>query len=272
MKPTNSFKTNEDYYKKLFGRRKTTKKNPNKRTVIDKASENLLSLPYSLIPSDDYAPTYGLALDELRNSKSHLNPKHIITIKGKEYVRPLTFKETLEAKLNLYKSEMTNEEKSYLIDSWLSTCTAIARKRFHNQNNNNIKIIPVCEELITLDSAFDDAYLVTSYDFLRGIEIDTRYGLYGQFLSKDEVKVHPGWLAAVERDNALLSEYVDLVFSLSKKNNMGFFLMDISYDCQLRTLSIQDDSSANAINTMNNNTRFMRLGNKKQTKYTKQTK
>jgi len=217
MTPTNSFKTNDEYYERLFGRRDTPEKNSNAQTMIDNASQNIgPDFPYSIIPSEFHAKTYGLALEKLRNSRKNIDPKHLITIEGKKYIRPLTFKETIEAKLNAYESGTNDEEKNLLFNYNIATCTGVAYPSSDSKNVKVFKIIPICKELITLDSAFKESSLKIPYNSLEGIELDITKGRYGKLLTISDFKNHPAWIAALEEDRHLLNEYANLAFSLSK--------------------------------------------------------
>jgi len=246
MTHTNSFQTNKDYYERLFGRRDAPKKNPNANTMMDNASENLSEFKYSSVGSPDSIETYGLALEELRKSRDGIDPKHLITIDETEFVRPLTFKETIEARLDGYKTDSDDEEMFLLLNRPGLTCTGIAYpnyRMFSNLNNDKFKIIPLCKELITFDSERDYLFLLTSYESLEGIELDKTKGIYNELLTKEQVKIHPGWLAAVEGDQKLLSEYADLIFSLRTNKSMMFTLASLNLNDHLRALGV---SSINA--------------------------
>jgi len=269
MPHTNSFKTNKEYYERLFGRRNTPKKNPNAKTVIDNASQSFKpdlesDLTYSLIPSNGPANTYGLALEKLTESVDGINSRHLTL----EYIRPLTFKETIEARLNAYKTGMTEDEKKFLLFCcWLSTCTGIAYPASNSANPNKFKIIPICEELINLDYKFKESFLKTHYNSLQGEELDRSQGISEALLTKKQAKAHPVWLAAVEGDRTLLSEYANLVFSLFKGKNMRFIIADIAHignTPQLIPLDIcyiNNNSNASGFNNFDYISCFIRIAN-----------
>jgi len=260
MKPTNSFQTNDDYYRKLFGKKDATEKKTPSSNIVDRAGESLCQFSYSIVPSENQSKTYTAALEELNNSRANVSPKHLITIDGKEYVRPLTFKETLEARLDAYNSRMTREEETLLFTTPLSTCTGIVYGPKY-PIANHFKIIPFCKELITLDSR------PLHYDLLPGVELDKTQAIYGDGLGKAQVKKHPAWLAAVEFDDNLLNEYVDLVFSLSIRGNMGFWLSDVINDDHLHPLTATI-KGADSLYTIRSKTHFLRIENHKPTNQT----
>ena len=114
-------------------------------------------------------------------------------------------------------------------------------------------------ELITIDKEFKEAFLPVNYDFIDSVELDSSDAKYGTLLTPSQAKSHPAWLAAVENDNVLLSEYADIVFSLLKekykrKDGMGFWVRSNTETDELRALWVSNlnfNSVAIGINFLN---------------------
>ena len=126
---------------------------------------------------------------------------------GSKIYRPLTFKETIEARINDYESTTDEEERLKLFNSWNDTCTGIAYKA----NSTRFKIIPQSEKLILLPQNYNEPTLPIEYDKLQGTELDSTKAEYNKLLTIDEVLNHPAWNAAVD-DKTLLKTYRDIIF------------------------------------------------------------
>ena len=121
---------------------------------------------------------------------------------GDGIVRPLTFRETLEARVIDYNSKDKSDKKRLeLFNVWLSPCTGVAYKK----DSTKFKIIPECRELITIMQSFREAEMGIDYDSLQGKELDRTKAKYNTLLTEQEVLEHPGWLAAVRRIAWLVS-------------------------------------------------------------------
>src|SRR3989344_2464139 len=187
---------------------------------------------YELMPQ---ANTYALGVEAVRTSAT-LNPQH------NGIYRPLTFKETIEAKVKDYEiltnpdgSERTPEERLRLFNTWLDSSTGIAFKK----GSTLFKIINECNELITIDSAFNEAYLPVDYSKLQGNELDSSKGTYNKGLTKEQVIEHESWIAALQGDKSLLKNYADIVFNIKKENElMGFYVAKNTKEDQLRALCV----------------------------------
>ncbi len=174
--------------------------------------------------------------------------------------RPLTFRETLAARLESY---FTSEDKEKLFNTYLDTCTAVAYK----EGSTKFKIIPISSDLLGLEADFNEPFVRIDYDEIAGVELDRNEAVYNQLLTKDEVIKHPAWLAAVEGDERLLEEYSDLVFALLKEKygkdkGMGFWLRSGVQEDQLRSVfvyNLNGYSSANGCYNFNSNTAFLRV-------------
>ena len=189
---------------------------------------------YILMPRTS---TYALGVHALQEACTPDDPQH------NGVYRPLTFKENLQARVEDYESHQ-GEERVRLFNIWLDSCTGIAYKA----GTNKFKIIPVCEQLITIDKEFNSASLSLDYDSLQGTELDKSKGKYKKLLTQQEILEHPGWLAAVEGDKSLLQAYADIVFAEKKAEKvMGFYPLDSWNKDQVRVLfvgDIYDDSNA----------------------------
>jgi len=171
------------------------------------------------------ASTKALGIHALRDAYTRGDcPDHFtVEIEGSNLVRPLTFKENIEARVNDYKtltnpdgSKRTKEERLHLFSRWLDSCTGVVYKK----KTSKFKIVPVCNELVTIDKGFGGAYLTIDYDKVVGTELDRKNAKYEELLTKAEVLEHPAWLTAVEEDRTLLEKYTQIVFSeLKEKYN-----------------------------------------------------
>jgi len=199
---------------------------------------------YELMPQAD---TYALGVEAVRNTATN-NP--FIQDNGSKIYRPLTFKENIEARVNDYEtltnpdgSERTPEERIRFFNTWLNSSTGIAFKK----GSTLFKIINECNELITIDSAFNNDYLPISYSQLQGNELDSGKGTYNILLTKDAVTNHPAWIAALENDRSLLRNYADIVFKLKQGHLMRFWVRSNTDTDELRALyvnSLAGSSSA----------------------------
>lgn len=168
--------------------------------------------------------TYALGVEALResykNGECKLQPFYTRT-DGSRIVRPLTFKENIEARVNDYTtlhnpdgSAKTDDERSRLFNHLLDSCTAIAYKK----GTSKFKIIPQSPGLIEIASTFNEYFLPIDYNSIKVAELDSNKGKYNSLLTKKEVICHPAWLAAVE-DRALLTEYANIVFKFLKEKH-----------------------------------------------------
>ena len=186
---------------------------------------------------------YGRALANLREvcaeDENSVQPEY----RGK--VRPLTFRETLAARLESY---FTSEKRKKFFNTYLYTCTAVAYRGNLDSSykalieNSKFKIIPISSDLLGLEANFNETFVQINYDSLGGVELDRKDAAYNRRLTKDEVVKHPAWLAAVEGDERLLKDYSDLVFPLIKKRfglgkSMPFMLRSNVEKDQLSSLS-----------------------------------
>ena len=115
----------------------------------------------------------------------------------------------------------------------------------YRAGTTTFKIIPTCEELITINKGFKNEFLPVKYDGIVGVELDINEGKYGLSLTKKEVLNHKGWLTAVEEDKDLLKEYRDIVFAQLKARytldtGMGFYVADVGEEDELRVLLVHN--------------------------------
>ncbi|MBW2993433.1 hypothetical protein KY317_02570 [Candidatus Woesearchaeota archaeon] len=180
---------------------------------------------YKITPRAD---TYAMGVHALRDSATRLHPL-FKQESGEKIIRPLTFRENIEAKIADYEtlknpdgSERTKEERLILFNAWLSSCTGVV----YRANSTRFKIIPLCKELIMIDKNVKED-LPVDYDSMAGVELDHDEARYDELLNKSKVLEHPAWITALEDDKALLKNYADIVFDLIKKNeSMGFWVIN----------------------------------------------
>ncbi len=210
----------------------------------------------------DQTGTYALgvhALEDAARSDANSAQPFFVKRNGERIVRPLTFKETIEARVNDYESHSPSDDRLRLYRVWLDSCTGIAYKA----GSTKFKIIPECEDLILIEKAFNQPFVQRDYDSLHGIELDSAQAMYGVLLSKGEVLNHPGWRAAVENDLALLRAYADIVFSEPnpRQEAMAFHVRQNTVKDELRALlvdNLSNDSIACGDVSLSSYARFVR--------------
>lgn len=187
--------------------------------------------------------TYARGVHALQNfckaADNKVHPQFTLDGEGAIY-RPLTFKESIEARVSDYESNKDTPERLRLFQRWNDSCTAVAYKH----GTTKFKIVPISPELITISEGFNEGYMKINYDDMEEDELDRNDAIYNNLLTPAQVETHPSWLAAVEGDAHLLKTYRDIVFAERKtKTAMGFWLQnDISED-QLRALFVDILSS-----------------------------
>jgi hypothetical protein len=213
--------------------------------------------------------TYALGVQALRDSYSRGEcPTHPMFTKddGSTIVRPLTFRETLKARVEDYENthssdgtERSKDDRLRLFQHWIDSSTGMAYKARTTQ----FKVIPLCRPLVEIDAGFNDNFMNVDYGALAGTELDSGAGKYSAWLTKDEVVDHPAWRAAVEDDLSLLRTYRDIVFT-EKRNPekaMGFWVLSNTGEDQLKALCVYNLSYSNAFgsNDLDSSGSFLRV-------------
>ncbi len=178
--------------------------------------------------------TYAKAVEKLQKFYGLGECRQHPTVKVKEstYVRPLTFEETIRARIENFekiKDENGDDrpltERLDLLNCPLASCTGIAyRGEDYRGQQRRMKFIDEEESLITIHPSFEGVNIpLDDYDSLNGREVSFSKK-FNSKLTKDEVFNHPGWRAVV-LDQELLRAYTDLVFAESKgEKNMDFII------------------------------------------------
>ncbi len=198
-------------------------------------SPRVISGSYEIMPT---ANTKGLGIQALRDSyeRGECPDQPTIEIDGKRGVRPLTFKETIEARVNHYESH-TGDERLRLFKHWQDSCTGIA----YQKGTGKFKVVPISRELITIDKDFNEKYLRLPYGSVDGVELDRNNGTYNTLLTKTQVLEHPAWRAALEGETNLLETYRDIVFTETRRDKaMRFWLRTSITEDQMRELLVCD--------------------------------
>ena len=210
-------------------------------TARDKENKKLRE-SYVLLPQ---TKTYALGVQALREAYSKTKESvHPLFTRddGSKTVRPLTFKENIECRVNDYETlkdskgdEKSKEDRLKLFKVWLDSCTGLAYKA----KTNKFKIQPVCEKLITIKPDSKQAFLDVDYNSFKGLELDSSKGLYNELLTKREVVNHEGWNAALQGDTKLLKAYADIIFKeKDSPNMMGFWTRKQTDQDELRGLFV----------------------------------
>lgn len=164
-----------------------------------------LGLPHSWdIVGSLNTTTFGQALAALRGLCADDGGLHPF---AGGIARPLTFKETVQARVDQFEHEGLRG----LWTNWLDTCSAIVYQR----RTTKFRIISMSDELLNrVPESFTDVFLVKNYaDFASFEELDVQDDVYNQPLTQDQVLEHKGWHAVVEGDKKLLKRYSEIVFS-----------------------------------------------------------
>ncbi len=215
---------------------------------------------------------YFTALEQLRHDsvadRNSLQP--VITINGRNYVRPFTVKELLRARLEDYNT-LTNpdgrvrieEERKQLLAQWFFTCSGIAYS-----TSGNFKLSREAPQLITMGSVPRAAYLPVDYSALnqndwQEFNRSQRGVKYNEKLTENEVVAHPVWRYLADDDTTLLRETHQLDCSLYNPSTaMCAWLLDIPKQEQLRALALDycvNDSSLGGYDLLGDDSSFLQV-------------
>jgi hypothetical protein len=221
----------------------------------------------------DETNTYALGVEALRDSYGRGEcPAQSLYTKddGGQIVRPLTFKEVLQARVDDFNRVQDNDgnerdldDRLRLFDHWIDSATGVAYKA----GSTKFKIIPACRPLVEIDAGFNEGFMNVDYGALAGIELDSGAAKYNELLTREAVMGHEGWLAAVEGNRELLQEYSNIVFEqlerkYSRNTGMRFWVLSNTGEDQLRALYVYNlnyISNAYGINSLNSNGSFLRV-------------
>lgn len=184
----------------------------------------------------------------------------------KGVIRPLTFKENIQARIAQYKAM---GKAGSLWDNRLNSSTAIV----YRKGTTKFKIVQLSEHLLTLAPSFRNPFLQVRYADFKQPELDMSDFIYNEDLTQEQIvnpletdpkkRYHAGWLAAVDGDGALLEEYAGLVFGLLGSHRAMTFLVDSnSEEDALSTLSVnffKADSGCDGVMNLNGRARFARV-------------
>ena len=218
-------------------------------TVVDKlvSPKRDVKLEYELMPG---MGTYAKGVHALQNSylgkEAEVPSKLWYENNGQKIVRPLTFRENLQARVDDFEtlknkdgSKRSMDERLRFFNTGLDSCTGIA---YFSKKKDDFMIIPVCKELITIPRDFDDKYIPINYTSLqgKGFSLKRSQAKYDQLLTESEVISHPAWITSVEEDIPLICAYTSILFNhiLQGDKAMGFFLRNQIEKDQLRGLFV----------------------------------
>ena len=211
---------------------------------IPRTGSSLADGQYILMPQ---TANYALGVHALRDAcnadPTSLHPQYVLP-DGSAIYRPLTFKETIEARVNSYESTTVRKERLALFSRWNNSCTGAVYKA----GTTRFRLVPQSLDLITIASDFNEAFLPIVYDMItEGTELESSEGIYNVRITKAEIEVHVAWLEAVEQDVVLLRNYRDIVFEELKERSskkempekaMGFWIRQDTPTDELRTLFV----------------------------------
>jgi hypothetical protein len=217
--------------------------------------------------------TYALGVQALRDSYSRgeCSAQPLFTKDdGSTIIRPLTFQETLKARVEDYEkthspdgTERSKDDRLRLFQHWIDSATGVAYKAGTTQ----FKVIPMCRPLVEIDAGVNDNFMNVDYGALAGTELDSGAAKYNELLTREEVMGHEGWLAAVEGNRELLDEYSKIVFEqlerkYSRNTGMRFWVLSNTGEDQLRALCVNylnDYSSAGGVSYLSIDGSFLRV-------------
>ena len=233
--------------------------------------------PYESMPE---FRTYALGVQALRDSYAagECPSQPTVVIDNKQWVRPLTLKENLQARVDDYETRHDAEGKERTVDDRLrffnqelDSCTGIA----YEKGTTRFKITPACRELIMIDSLFDERFISVSYDDVHGdnvVTLDRHDGIYDKELTREQVIKHPAWRAVVGDDEdgrKLLQVYSRIVFDhIPEDGGMGFYVRQRQEHDKLQALFVSfcySDSSGSCgsddhgIHSLDNFSFFLRV-------------
>jgi len=207
--------------------------------------------------------TYAFGVHNLRRAclrESNAAHPTFVLDDGSNIYRPLTFRETIEARVNSYEQNTKKRQKLKLYNVWNDSCTGIS----YQGGTDAFKIIPVCAPLIQIERNCNDLFLPIAYTDFDESELHASVAKYNELLTKEEVENHPAWHVAMGEDVALLRTYRDIVFAELKnpEKAMGFWIRQNTPTDELRTLFVNDlgyISNANGSGNLNDYGSFVRL-------------
>ncbi len=194
--------------------------------------------------------TYALGVQALRRAfrlEQNADPRHrFVRPDGSWLYRPLTFKETIQARVESYE-QSTPEDRLKLFLKWEDSCTGAAYKA----RTTKFKLIPECEQLITIPTNFNGYFLNVSYNTWDVPELDSAAPgtKFNQQLTPNEVEENEGWRAAVENDLPLLRTFRDIVWDACERRFfkddgparfMGFYVRQNTPTDELRPLFVRN--------------------------------
>lgn len=217
------------------------------------------NLSYDVVRADSYRQGLTKLRTSYTKGKAAFQPIYV-KANGKPLVRPLTFQETIDAKVNAYESG-----NKALFNTSLSTSTGIVY-----EGTSKFKIVQLSEELVTLPRGANKPVAVSNYADSTARELDGNRAKYNNLIHKSEVLEHPAWNEAVA-DKALLRAYTDIVFAelnaVHTEKAMGFWLRNDPTKDSLSALVIDlllgCYSVANGLDDLDAEARFIRVGDRR---------
>jgi len=243
------------------------------------STQDKISGSYILMPKTN---TYALgvhALQEECKKENNQNHPTFKTKSGTNIYRPLTFRETIEARVTDFDTDKdengknrSDDDRLRLLKNWITSSTGIAYKT----KSTKFKIIPTCEELIMISKDFKDGFIPIDYSKIKGIELDRKNDVYDSSLTKKQAKNHKGWITSIGDDangRKIYESYVDIIYSIigEDKKLMTYYLAsnsdgsNINND-ELRALYVNSrDSNSNAIgsDSLSNDGSFLRVAQRR---------
>ncbi len=197
---------------------------------------------YDMIKAGTY-PKALAALQKMHKAGKCASQPTFVLKDGSVLARPLTFSETVRARVTDYNTltdangkKRSDSDRLALFREYLDTSTGIAYKA----GSTLFKILPPADDLMGLDAKFEGSSIAVDYSKLKGgIELDSSNDLCDQSLTKQQVLNHEAWNTLVN-DKALLKEYADLAYLLMRnpEQAMAFWTNRNRDENHLRALAL----------------------------------
>jgi len=188
---------------------------------------------YILMP---ITSTYVLgvhALQEKCVSENNVHQPKII-VAGREFYRPNTFLENVEARMDDYEtltnpngSDRSLEDRKRFFNTWLDSCCGVA----YRAGTTKFKLNLQCPELIGIDKGFNGSYLSVNYATFSGVELD----------SSSPTVVRDGWLALLEGKTEVYDAYLAMLKLITGRDIVpNFWLQQNPATDELRAVCVHD--------------------------------
>lgn len=216
-----------------------------------------LSIPCTFeVVGTDKSRRYGTSLRLLRDGASEVHPFY------HGVARPPTFAEIWEMRIKEYHEN--GGKAGPLLETWLDPCTGV----YYEKNSSKFKLAPIAEELLALTPQFAGAFLPVNYQSICARELDSKNGIYNEWLTREQVLDHEAWNFLFEGKRSVLEEASMIAFDeverrYQRNTAMAFWLVQNPAEDMLRPLCAYDPGDsydADGDWDLYDGARFVRVG------------